>query len=69
VVLNERNIQVCKTLLNIAHCLGYILDVKSWYIILETMQRIETMIKIKMKSKGRNTGGASGLNSNTPAIN
>ena len=49
--MNEKNIQVCKTLLNIAHCLGFILDVKSWYIILETMQKIETIIKIKMKSK------------------
>ena len=45
---------MCKTLLNIAHCLGSILDVKSWYIILETMQRIEVMIKIKMKQRGRN---------------
>jgi NAD-dependent oxidoreductase involved in siderophore biosynthesis len=36
---------VCKTLLNIAHCLGYMLDVRSWYIILEAMQRIEAVAK------------------------
>ena len=36
-ILTDKNVQICKTLLNIAHCLGYILDVKSWYIILETM--------------------------------
>jgi hypothetical protein len=58
------NVQVCMTLLNIAHCLGCILDVKSWYIILETMQRIETMIKIRIKSKGKASGGVSALNSN-----
>jgi len=47
--LQEKNIQICKTLLNIAHCLGHILDVKSWYIILETMQRIEGVINSKRK--------------------
>lgn len=39
--VSERNILVCKTLLNIAHCLCHILDVKSWFVILETMQNIE----------------------------
>lgn len=52
-ILTDKNVQICKTLLNIAHCLGYILDVKSWYIILETMQKIETVIKNKMKSKAK----------------
>lgn len=66
-VLTDKNIQVCKTLLNIAHCLGYFMDVKSWYIILETMQRIEGVIKSKTKSKP----GAAGLakSSQQPAIN
>jgi len=35
--MTERNVLICKTLLNIAHCLSHILDVKSWYIVLETM--------------------------------
>jgi hypothetical protein len=44
-LLNEKNVQICKTLLNIAHCLGSILDVRSWYIVLECMQRVEGAIK------------------------
>ena len=43
--MTEKNIQICKTLLNIAHCLGYMLDVRSWFIILEALQRIETVIR------------------------
>jgi len=35
---------MCKTLLNIAHCLCHILDVKSWFVILDTMQNIEYVI-------------------------
>ena len=61
--MTDKNIQICKTLLNIAHCLGYILDVKSWYIILETMQKIETVIKTKIKTKSAARG------TNQPVIN
>lgn len=35
---------MCKTLFNIAHCLCHILDVKSWFLIFETMQNIEMCI-------------------------
>ncbi len=28
------------------------LDVKSWYIILDTMQKIENVIRMKLKQKG-----------------
>ena len=49
--LSDKNIQVCKSLLNIAHCLGYLLDVKSWFIILQTMQDIEKYIAGKMKPR------------------
>ena len=45
--LTERNILICKTVLNIAHCLCHILDVKSWFVILETMQKVEDIIKRK----------------------
>ncbi len=76
-MLTDKNIQVCKTLLNIAHCLGYILDVRSWYIILECMQRIETVIRTQSKSLLRKGGvlSRSGpstaplTQSNPPAIN
>jgi len=47
--LTEKNLQASKTLLNIAHCFGYMLDVKSWYIILETMQKIENIVKHKLR--------------------
>lgn len=35
---------VCKTLFNIAHCLAGILDMKSWFTLLETLQKIECYI-------------------------
>lgn len=63
--LTEKNIQICKTLLNIAHCLGYMLDVRSWYIILDTMQRIETVIK---NAKTKRMGGGM-INRTAPTIN
>ena len=43
--LTERNILISKTVLNIAHCLCHILDVKSWFVILETMQKVEDIVK------------------------
>ena len=38
--ITERNVLIIKTLLNIAHCLCHILDVKSWYLIFDTMQTV-----------------------------
>ena len=46
--MNERNVLICKTFFNIAHNLCHILDVKSWYLILETMQKIEAVINQKL---------------------
>ena len=34
--ITERNVLICKTFFNIAHCLCHVLDVKSWFLILET---------------------------------
>jgi hypothetical protein len=53
--LTDKNLQVCKTLLNIAHCLGYLLDVRSWYLLLDCMQRIETTISRTAKYKRQST--------------
>ena len=50
--MTERNILICKTFFNIAHCLCHILDVKSWYLILETMQKIEAVINQKLQVHG-----------------
>ena len=50
--MTERNILICKTFFNIAHCLCHILDVKSWYLILETMQKIETVTNQKLQVHG-----------------
>lgn len=36
--------------MNIAHCLGYLLDVRSWYIILETLQKIEIVIHRRVRA-------------------
>jgi hypothetical protein len=46
--LTESNILVCKTLLNISHYSGSILDVKSWYSIFETLQKVEKVINKKL---------------------
>jgi hypothetical protein len=53
--LTDKNLQICKTLLNIAHCLGYLLDVRSWYLLLDCMQRIETTISRTAKYKRQST--------------
>ena len=50
--ITERNVLICKTFLNIAHCLCHVLDVKSWFLILETMQKIETVIHKKLQVHG-----------------
>jgi hypothetical protein len=46
--LSDSNILVCKSLLNISHCYGAILDVKSWYSIFETLQKVEKVITKKL---------------------
>lgn len=46
--INERNVLICKTFFNIAHCLCHVLDVKSWFLIFETMQKIESVIHKKL---------------------
>ena len=51
-IIEERNILICKTILNISHCLYHILDVRSWFTILETMQKIELIIKHKLHAGG-----------------
>ena len=50
--ITERNVLICKTFFNIAHCLCHVLDVKSWFLILETMQKIETVIHKKLQVHG-----------------
>jgi len=47
-IINERNVLICKTFFNIAHCLCHVLDVKSWFLIFETMQKIESVIHKKL---------------------
>ena len=46
--LSESNMLVNKTLLNIAHSYGSIFDVKSWYSILETLQKVDMDINKKL---------------------
>lgn len=51
-VITERNVIICKAFFNISHCLCHVLDVKSWYLILETMQKIESVIHKKLQVNG-----------------
>lgn len=39
--LTEKHLQASKKLFNIAHCLGAIMDVNSWFIVLQTMHRFD----------------------------
>ena len=48
--LTLKHIQISKKLFNIAHCLGGILDVDSWHIILTTIQKTE-IIFLKIKTE------------------
>ena len=50
--ITERNVLICKAFFNIAHCLCHVLDVKSWFLILETMQKIETVLHKKLQVHG-----------------
>ena len=43
---------ISKTLMNVSHCLCHVLDVKSWFIILETMQKIESVVNEKLQLNG-----------------
>eukprot|EP00742_Colponemidia_sp_Colp-10_P001901 GILJ01002032.1.p1 GENE.GILJ01002032.1~~GILJ01002032.1.p1 ORF type:complete len:787 (-),score=109.28 GILJ01002032.1:1044-3107(-) len=42
--LTPKNIQACKVLLNIAHCLGGILDTRAWHLVLDTLDHLDRII-------------------------
>jgi len=44
-LLHSKNIYSCKTLFNIAHCLNDTFDYKSWHKILETLYRLDFLLK------------------------
>ena len=50
--MGPRNVLICNTLLNISNQLCHVLDVKSWFLILETMQKIETVVNEKLQVNG-----------------
>ena len=50
--VTSRNMQVTRSLLDIAFTLHGVLDVKSWSIILETMQKVECVITEKLQLNG-----------------
>lgn len=41
IYLSPQQVHACKTLFNIAHCLGSILDVKTWHKLLDTLHILE----------------------------
>lgn len=51
--VTSRNLQVARTLLSVAESLNGILDVKSWFVVLETMQRVECTISEKLQLNGQ----------------
>lgn len=50
--ITPRNVLISKTLMNVSHSLCHVLDVKSWFIILETMQKIESVVNEKLQLNG-----------------
>ena len=44
--LSPQQVHACKTLFNIAHCLGSILDVKTWHRLLDTLHILERGLAI-----------------------
>mmetsp|Transcript_32957 Transcript_32957/g.57855 ORF Transcript_32957/g.57855 Transcript_32957/m.57855 type:complete len:1408 (+) Transcript_32957:50-4273(+) len=43
--LNSRQILACKTLFNVAHCLGSVLDAKNWHRLLKTLYSLERTLE------------------------
>jgi hypothetical protein len=46
-----KNIYTCKTLFNVAHCLGTILDVKSWHRVLDTLNKLDYILATTPKQE------------------
>ena len=41
-----KNVHATKTLFNIAHCMGNVLDLGGWALVLETLDHWERIIKV-----------------------
>ena len=50
--LHSKNVLAIKTLLNISHCLGSILDTKAWFIILQTFQQVHFFLAQQHSRRG-----------------
>jgi hypothetical protein len=42
--LSQKNLQICKTLFNITHCLGSVLDSKAWHKVLDTLYKLDYLL-------------------------
>ena len=50
--VTSRNLLVARSLLQMASNLSSVLDVKSWFIVLETMQKVESVIIERLQLNG-----------------
>ena len=49
--LTPKHIYTCKTLFNITHCLGSILDVKAWHKVLDTLHMLDYLLNTTTSSE------------------
>ena len=42
--LSHKNLHICKTLFNITHCLGFVLDSKAWHKVLDTLYKLDYLL-------------------------
>ena len=50
--MTSRNLLVARSLVSVASSLCQVLDVKSWFIVLETMQKVESVIVERLQLNG-----------------
>lgn len=43
-VLSHKHMHICKTLFNITHCLGFVLDTKAWHKVLDTLYKLDFLL-------------------------
>lgn len=42
--LSHKHMHICKTLFNITHCLGFVLDSKAWHKVLDTLYKLDYLL-------------------------
>lgn len=50
-ILNPKHMHICKTLFNITHCLGFVLDSKAWHKVLDTLYKLDFLLNTSGKQE------------------